>query len=218
MKIAILFRGPVRPQPSSVIDRYREFMSQFQGAQGVEIHTYLATWRNWKHYKASELLSMDLFDNVIMQTAPTEEHRLRCTGLTHLHNGASIEPVFNMYYQSKTALDIIVRADTYSYIVHTRTDLRMIMGRFINEWFDPNHYVAPHIHTVPNSWMCDQFGVATGEQMHKAWDYGDIQNLGEMIEKADIPERILEMMIEKAGIKVKAGNHDAWQLDPNRNA
>lgn len=216
MKIAILFRGPVRPQPVNVIDRYKEFMNQFQSTQGVEIHTYLATWRTWKQYKASELLSFDLFNNVIMQEAPTDAHRRRCTSLTHLPKGASIEPVFNMYYQSKTALDLIVKADTYNYIVHTRTDLRMIMGHHINDWFDPNFYVAPHVH--PHPWMCDQFGVATGEQMHKAWDYGDIANLKTLIESSDIPERILEKMIDAAGIKVRTAQHLAWQLDPNRNS
>lgn len=216
MKIAILFRGPVRPQPASVVDRYREFMSQFQGVQGVEIHTYLATWRTWKQHRAADLISLDLFDNVIMQEAPTAMHHRRCTSLTKLAKGADIEPVFNMYYQSKTALDLIVRSDNYNYIVHTRTDLRMIMGQHINDWFDPDFYVAPHVH--PNPWMCDQFGVATGENMHKAWDYGEISDLGKLIESADIPERVLEMMMDRAGIKVKTAPHIAWQLDPMRNA
>lgn len=216
MKIAILFRGPVRPQPASVVDRFKEFMSQFNGAQGVEIHTYLATWRRWKQHKASDLISLDLFDNVIMQEAPTAEHHRRCTPISKLPKGADVEPVFNMYYQSKTALDLIVRSDNYSYIVHTRTDMRMLMGQHINEWFDPDHYVAPHVH--PNPWMCDQFGIATGETMHKAWDYGDISNLGKLIESADIPERILEMMMDRAGIKAKAAPYAAWQLDPMRNS
>ena len=215
MKIAILFRGPIRPNPASVLARVQEFMSQFSGAQ-VEIHTYLATWRYWKGYKASDLINLDLFDNVIMQTAPTEEHHRRCTALTHMKNGTRVEPVFNMYYQSKTALDIIVRNDNYSYIVHNRTDLQMILGEHINDWFDPNFYTAPHVHPVHI--MCDQFGIATGENMHKAWDYGDIPNLGRMIENADIPERILENMIDAAGIKVRAPKHHIWQLDPSRNA
>lgn len=214
MKIAVLFRGPVRPQISSVIDRVKEFMTQFNGAQ-VEIHTYLATWRSWKQNRAAELMAMDLFDNVIMQTMPTVEHHRRCTSLVKLPNGADIEPVYNMYYQCKTALDLIVNADTYSYIVHTRTDLQMIMGQHINDWFDPNYYVAPHIH--PDSWMCDQFGVATGETMHKAWDYGDIANLGRLIEQADKPEAVLQTMIDNAGIKVRTAQYLAWTLDPMRN-
>lgn len=214
MKIAILFRGPVRPMPANVIERYNEFMAHFRGLD-IEISTYLATWRSWKNYKASELMSLDLFDNVIMQTAPTEAHRLRCTKLTKLPNGADIEPVFNMYYQSKTALDLIVQADTYNYIVHTRTDMKMIMSDDLNQWFDPNFYVAPHVH--PNPWMCDQYGVAPGAIMHNAWNYGDISNLGKLIESADKPEAVLQTMIDQKGIQIRTAPYKLWQLDPLRN-
>jgi hypothetical protein len=214
MKIAILFRGPIRPTSASVIERYHNFMSQFRGLD-IEIHTYLTTWRTWKNYKASEVMSLDLFDNVIMQTEPTDAHRLRCTKLTNLPNGADILPVFNMYYQSKTALDLIVKADTYNYIVHTRTDMKMIMCDDLNQWFDPNFYTTCHV--KPNPWTCDQYGVAPGEMMHRAWDYGDISNLGRMIEAADKPETILEMMLEAANIPAKVAPYKLWQLDPNRN-
>jgi hypothetical protein len=163
-------------------------------------------------------MALDLFDNVIMQTEPTDEHRRRCTPLTHLPNGANIRPVFNMYYQSKTALDLIVKADTYNYIVHSRTDIQMIMGKHINQWFDPNCYVAPHTHNDLNSWMCDQFGVATGEMMHKAWDYGDISNLKKLIESADKPEAILQSMVVSAGINARSAPFEAWNLDPMRNS
>jgi len=215
VKIAVLFRGPVRPNPSRVVDRVKEFMSHFAGAQNVEIHTYLATWRTWKQYNAAELLALDMFDNVIMQTAPTAEHWGRCTSLTKLPNGADIEPVFKMYYQSKTALDLITKADTYSYIVHTRTDLQMILGEHINQWFDPTFYVAPHVH--PNPFMNDQFGIAPAHIMHKAWDYWDMSNFKRLIESADKPEAILQNMIDEAGIKVRTAPYIAWNLDPMRN-
>ena len=216
MKIAVLFRGPVRPNPDKVVERYNEFMTHFDNlVPQIEVHTYLATWRTWKSHNASELLALNLFDNVLMQTAPTEAHRLRCTKLTRLPNGAHIEPVFNMYYQSKTALDLIVNADTYNFIVHTRTDLQMVMCPDLSQWFDPNYYVT--IHAKPNPWTCDQFGIATGEMMHKAWDYGDIGNLGKLIEAADKPEAILEMMIEAANIPVRTAPYQVWNLDPTRN-
>jgi hypothetical protein len=215
MKIAVLFRGPIRPNLQSVLARCGEFMQQFSGAQNVEFHTYLATWRYWRQQKASDLINLDLFDNVIMQEAPTESHRLRCTKLTKLPNGADIEPVYNMYYQSKTALDLIVRSDTYSYIIHNRTDLQMLFGEHINSWFDPNYYVAPHVH--PNPWMCDQFGIAPGAMMHKAWDYGELDNLGRLIEAADKPETVLQTMIDSAGIPVRTAQYTSWMLDPARN-
>lgn len=228
VKIAVLFRGPVRPDVVSVTYRVREFMSQFQGAQNAEFTTYLATWRAWRQQRALDLIAHDLFDNVIMQAEPTDSQIERATRLKKLPNGADIRPVFNMYYQSKTALDLIRGADDYDFIVHSRTDMIMQMGEHIPQWFDPVAYTAPHVpgvaaphapHIKPEDlWMCDQFGVAPASMMHKAWDYGTIDQLGRMIDAADIPERVLQMMITAHGIPVKAPPHAMWELDPRRNS
>ena len=157
-----------------------------------------------------------------MQTPPTEAHWARCTPIKKLPNGADIEPVFKMYYQSKTALDLIVNADTYNYIIHTRTDIQMILNQHIGQWFDSDHYVAPHVHAAPfttqlTPFMNDQFGIAPGELMHKAWNYGEITNLGRLISLADKPEAVLQRMIDEAGVKVKTAPYHLWNLDPLRN-
>lgn len=228
VKIAVLFRGPVRPDVISVTYRVREFMAQFHGAQNAELTTYLATWRNWRQQRALDLVAQDLFDNILVQTEPTDQQIERCTRLKKLPNGADIRPVFNMYYQSKTALDLIHAADDYDFIVHTRTDMIMQMGEHITEWFDPNAYAAPHVpgvaaphapHIRPEDlWMCDQYGVAPARMMHGAWDYVDLGQLGRMIEAADIPERVLQMMMQTRGIPAKAPPNQLWELDPRRNA
>ena len=213
MKIAVLFRGPLRPNPASVRDKVNDFMQLFAGSN-AEVHTYLATWRNWHHHKASDLINLDMFDNVLMQTEPTLEQIKRCTKIDHLQNGSHISTVFNMYYQSKTALDLIVNTDDYDYIVHTRTDLYMSLAQ-PEQWFDPVYYVAPHVH--PNPWMCDQFGIATAANMHRAWDYGTLEQLGRRIEAAAIPESVLQTMIDEAHIPVRTAPYHYWQLDPLRN-
>lgn len=228
VKIAVLFRGPVRPDVASVTYRVREFMSQFQGAQNAEFTTYLATWRTWKQQRALDLLAHDLFDNIVVQTEPTDAQIERATRIKKLPNGADIRPVFNMYYQSKTALDLIHAADDYDFIVHSRTDMIMQMGEHITEWFDQNAYTAPHVpgvaaphapHIAPEDlWMCDQFGIAPAKMMHDAWNYMDVKQLGAMIEAADIPERVLQMMITTHKIPVKAPPRMLWELDPRRNA
>ena len=228
LRIAVLFRGPVRPDIGSVAARCGEFIGQFGNVQNADVTTYLATWRSWKGQRASDLVSMDLFDNVIMQTEPTDSQIERATRLKKLPNGADVRPVFNMYYQSKTALDVIHAADDYDFIVHSRTDMVMQMGEHMPEWFDGGAYTAPHVpgvfaphapHIKPEDlWMCDQFGIAPAGMMHAAWDYGSIDRLGAMIEAADIPERVLQSMIAARGIPVKAPRSVAWQLDPRRNA
>ena len=227
-KIAVLFRGPVRPTVASTAQRVREFMAQFEGVQNADVTTYLATWRSWKDQRATELLSQDLFDNVIMQTEPTEEQIARATALETLPNGADIRPVFNMYYQSKTALDLIYMADSYDWIVHTRTDLVMQLGPHIPQWFDQGAYTAPHVpgvmaphapHIAPEDlWICDQFGIAPADMMHAAWNYGSIRDLGQRIEAADKPEAVLQTVMTERNIPWRAPPYVAWQLDPQRNS
>lgn len=211
MKIAILFRGPVRPNPASVEQKVRYFMQQFNGAQ-AEIHTYLACYRNWHHHKATDIIGRDLFDNVIMLTEPGQAQIRQCTDLDMIKNGMPIHSPYKMYTLSKIALDVIMESDRYDYIVHTRTDLWMQMNP-IQEWFT-DEYVAPHITGDP--WMCDQFGVAPAEIMHKAWDYGTKENLNKLFHAAAIPETVLEMIMAPHGIKLKKGPYSHWQLDPMR--
>jgi hypothetical protein len=227
VKIAVLFRGPVRPGVGDVVQRCSEFMQQFQSVTNATVCTYLATWRNWKQQRASDLMAMDLFDNVIMQTEPTDEQIQRATTIKNLPNGAEIRPVFNMYYQSKTAMELIQQADDYDFIVHSRTDIVMQFGQFLPDWFSSTAYSAPHVHGVlaphaphvpaEEQWMCDQFGIARADMMRAAWDYGTIQDLGRRIEAADIPERVLQTMIDERNIPVLAPKYVAWQLDPRRN-
>jgi len=226
-KIAILFRGPVRPNVTNVSARIKHFLTQFTGVQNAEITTYLATWKTWGVHHARDLIHQDLVDNVIMQTEPTDAQIRRATAVTTLPNGASIKPVFNMYYQSKTALDLIHAADDYDWIVHTRTDIVMDLGPHIPLWFDQEAYTAPHVPGVfaphapqtpaSEQWMCDQFGIAPASWMHRAWDYGSIRELGRRIEAAVMPEAVLQTMIQEAHIPVKAPPYIQWQLDPRRN-
>lgn len=222
MKIAVLFRGPVRPNNQSVLDRVHEFLSQFNG-QPVEIHTYLATWRYWKEEKSTDLINVNVFDNVIMQTEPTDERISKFVSVPVLKNTVSVGPPFKMYYQSKTAIDLICNNDDYDFIVHTRTDLQMIIYPYFNEWFDPLHYVALHTHPEPftteyTPWLNDQFGIAPAALMKKAWDYGTLENLGKLLDQADIPERVLQTIVDTNGVPVKSAPHSVWNLDPERNS
>ena len=214
MKIAVLFRGPLRPNIESVLEKVNYFMMHFNGSN-AEVHTYLATWRYYNSQKASDLIGLDMFDNVIMQTQPTDEQAQARTGMSYMKNGTAIGNVYRMYYQSKTALDLINSHDYYDYIIHTRTDLYMALDQ-PELWFNPTYYAAPHVH--PQPWMCDQFGIANAEMMHRAWDYGTQDNLNRMLQNASIPENVLQTMMDEAGITAKAAPYRLWQLDDNRNS
>jgi hypothetical protein len=220
MKIAVLFRGPLRPNSESVVARVNEFLWQFN-KRGIRLDTYLSTWRDYRGQKAADLIGMDLFDNVIMQTPPSDERIRKFVKVKQLENTADITYPFYMYYQSKTAIDLIHNADDYDYIIHTRTDMRMIIDSYINEWFIPDTYVAIHTHRKPfttesDAWMNDQFGIAPAHIMQQAWDYGTLENLGRMFDNADIPDRILQRLIDSKGIKFKSAQYNEWILDPQR--
>ena len=228
IKVAVLFRGPVRPDLQSVWMRVTEFMQQLSTVSNIEVTTYLATWRRWKDVDASKLIGMDLFDNVLMQTQPSDAQIARATAIKAVPSGQIIRAVYNMYYQVKTALDIIHSADDYHYIINTRTDMVMQLGEHLPQWFDQHAYTAPHVHGVyaahtphiqaSEQFMCDQFGIAPAAMMHAAWDWGSIAELGRRIEAVQLPEQVLQNMITERGIPVKAVPYRAWQLDPQRNS
>jgi hypothetical protein len=228
VKIAVLFRGPIRPSVASTAARVSDFMQQFRGLQNATVSTWLTTWRTWRDQRAADLLAQDLFDHVIMQTEPTDAQIQRATQITQLPNGADIRPVFNQYHQSKLALDLICQTDDFDYIVHTRTDLQMQLGPYIGQWFDPQAYAAPHVPGVAaphaphiqarDMWICDQFGVAPAAMMHAAWNHGSISELGQRIAAADKPEAVLQHMMAQRSIPVKAPPWVVWQLDPARNS
>lgn len=220
MKIAVLFRGPLRPNHNSVVSRVNEFLWQFN-KRGIRLHTYLATWKDYRGQPAGPLLSQNIFDNIIMQTPPSDERIRQFVRVPQLKNTAEITYPFYMYYQSKTALDLIHSADDYDYIIHTRTDMRMIIDTHFDQWFTPDTYVAIHTHREPfttdkDAWMNDQFGIAPASIMQQAWDYGTLENLGRMFDDADIPDRILQRMIDSKNIKFKSAQYDKWTLDPGR--
>lgn len=227
LKIAVLFRGPVRPTIPSVLARCDEFMSQFRQVENAEFTTYLATWRTWKDIKAADLVAMDRFDNVLMQTQMSDTQIADFTKVQRLPGGHTIRSVWNQYHQCKVALDWVADSDRYDFIVHSRTDIIMQFGPHLAQWFDPNAYVAPHVTGVfaPHAphipadqmFLCDQFGVAPAEMMRAAWNYGTMERLGEMIDRADIQERIVEWLAADAQLPLKAAPWAAWTLDPQRN-
>jgi len=66
MKIALLFRGPIRPNPNKVKELTLESMEDVRSS-GHEVHTYLATWMTHEEHHASDLVNNKIYDNIIVQ-------------------------------------------------------------------------------------------------------------------------------------------------------
>lgn len=209
-KIAILFRGPLRPSPYTVAVHTSLLINELK-SYGYDVTSYLVTWPEYEDYNALELMNMRLYDNVLMQQVPTkqlERHvKRKSYGIYPISN------VFNMYYQSKIAIDLIIASDTYDYIIHSRTDLRVKFGKHMQDWFDPKCYVSPKPNTP---WICDWIGVATPDIMQKAWNYVSHSQLGRLVDNSEVPEQILTSIMENYNITVKTTEVEEIWLDPDR--
>jgi len=213
IKIALLFRGPMRPTPYATAIHTSLLRNELR-LQGFNVTTYLATWMTYKNYDANDLMSMGLYDNIIVLQPPSPAQVKRCTSRKS-YGIYPISNVFGMYYQSKTALDIITSADDYDYVIHSRTDMRVKFGTHIHNWLDPVNYVSPP-QTTP--WICDWIGVANPITMKKAWDYKTFDNLGGLIDTTEVPEHILESIMKINNIHNKTSELEDLWLDPDRNA
>ncbi len=211
MKIAILFRGPIRPSISSVIENRNLLLDQFD--KSFQITTFLATWNTWKNIESKDLLSQGLFDTVLSQPMPTTDRIKKYVTQSNLPNSTQTWRVFNMYYQSLTALKIIKDQDDYDFIIHTRPDCKTIFDNDMLDWFDCNSYVTES-HT--NWWKKDWISVAPPNIMYDAWNYLDLENLGKMIDTATIPEQIIDWNIKNNNVKTKTLTLKCCQLDPGR--
>jgi len=108
---------------------------------------------------------------------------------------------------------VITGAADYDYIIHSRTDMNMLFGDKLEQWFDKEHYVSPH-NNPP--WICDWIGVATPENMLKSWDYGTLENLGKLIDETNVPEHIVTNIIDTAGVKRRIGHAHKCYIEPHQ--
>lgn len=141
MKIAVIFRGPLRPTPNKVFEQSKRLLDQLKDA-GHEVHSYMFTWTKFNEFSISDL-DLELYDNVCAQREPTEDHIRKYITRTHwegLH--ATVPNTYKMYYQIKTAIELIIGADDYDRIVHSRTDIFVDFGEFLDDWLQPFAFVT----------------------------------------------------------------------------
>lgn len=221
MKIAILFRGLIRPNHQQAAELVREQLEQFR-ALGHEIHAYLATWSDQPGAEATRFLddNRDLFTNSIILSQPSPERCRQVVDRDHFrqgyHHRSGVYPaknVINAYFQSRTALELITSCDSYDYIVNTRMDLKIQFGDHLPTWFDPDHYVSPR---TPVDWINDWIGVAPAEIMRRSWDYGTLEGLGRYMDRSQIPEHVLMQIQSDQGVKVRQGEFVVNSLMANR--
>jgi len=210
LRIAVLFRGPIRSSAQCVANNVNNTMQELR--QQHNIDSYLATWGSSNNTELKALLQLAVFDNLIVQTPPTDQQIARYVKKTTF-GVYPVRNIYRAYYQIKTALDVICDAAEYDYILHSRTDLWIKFGNHLNSWFDPSKYSTP---SVGPSWINDWAGMATPDTMQRSWDYGTLSHLGSMIDAHSIPEYILQQIMSENRIDYVRRETSSIYLDPHR--
>lgn len=197
-KIAILFRGPIRPTYHTAINNIKLLMNCLTG---YETTTYLWAWDSEESRKVS-------CDINVFEPEPNEKFIYNCVK----HNMGNS---FKQYWVMKRAIEFINNREEYDYIVQSRTDTKIVFDNLDN-WFDKECYVTSYFRGHQASYVNDQIGIATPEIMHKAWDYINFDILDEFTKNSQQPEDVLDQMIVMNGVKLKIGKLKVWELNENR--
>jgi len=202
MKLAVLFRGPVRPS-ADIVNNNITFLTD--SLSGHDITTYLWTWDTAEARKVR-------CDVNVYEEEPSSHFISKCVK----HN---IGNSFKQHWVMKRAIEFINGHDNHDFIVQARTDAKVIFDQGeLPSWFDKDHYVTLHFYGIAPSYVNDQIGVATPEIMYKAWDYKDFGTLAAFTSNAKQVEDILDQTIAMNKVKLKAGKLTTHQLAENRHA
>ena len=181
-------------------------------ANNYTVHAYLATWGTTHDPKINVLLAAIKFENVILQTAPALEQIQRFVKKPAM-GCYPISNLYRMYYQTKTALDVITSAYNYDYIIHSRTDVKVTFGEHISNWLVKGQYTSP-----PSGapWLCDWVGVAESKIMKDAWDYGTLERLGKLLDEKHVPEHVFIDLMSAHNIQHRTAPVAGIFLNPHR--
>lgn len=218
MRFEILLRGPVRPDAQSGLTRAAALASEVR-AHGHEAAIWFAMWSTPDRPVLSTIVNSPIVDHCLFIRPPSAETILEhCNGLEYLDGGRSTRNTFYQYYLAKVAIDAIYSSSMADYIVHTRPDLNIRLGRHFENWVRPGRYCTLHKKTTEGSFINDQFAVADAATMRKAWKWDSPAELGARIQNARIPEDVLDQMVAHAELSVETPPFEIWELDPARNA
>jgi len=186
-------------------------------AAGIEARVFLATW-NQPFNGIDEIVFRDRFTDVLMVTPPTEDEVVEMLGQTTLADTRfGVRNTFYQYFLARMALNAVNLTGDYDFIVHTRSDLNIALGPFLEDWLSrPDLYTTIHCREGDQAFVNDQFSIAGPQVMLNAWSYRSLEDLRELFSTAVIPEDILQSMLTRSGIEARQVQITQWELDPVR--
>jgi hypothetical protein len=216
MRVAIFVRGPFRPDIESGLARAKALKDEVR-ANGGEPSLFFATWTTEDRAPLETLLAQSEVDHALVIGAPPERMVYEICGRERTPGGNPVRNFFYQYYLSKIGLRVVESMGRFDFIMHTRPDLDIRLGAYYPHWFEAGRYVTLHDKTEqPGTFTNDQFSVATTKDMLAAWDYGTLDDLGELIRNSEVGEDPLDQIIVKSGVRVRTAPTERVLLDPRR--
>lgn len=205
-KVAIIVRGPIRPDIDTVIKNIRLLKKSFLE---FEVDVYLMAWNS---IETSDFIIAKEVDNIILIKEPTTEF-ISEKLTTRTKQNSLFDRNYKAFWSVRTAIRII--RDTqinYDWIVLTRTDLEISI-RNANKWMNDSLYTMPK---QENYVINDQFGIAKPEVMYKAWDYIDLPTLNQLYGQSFNPEECLKKIMELNGVLIQKQKASHYELNLKR--
>lgn len=215
MKLAVLFRGPIRPTYEACKENIDTFLNELRD-NGNDVTTFCVTWNkvNLDSTPISDIKKMiDEMDHAIACPEPHPDFYLPMVPANSrrtLHINA-----YKVFWQGKIGTQYIKDTNIpFDYVIVTRFDVQIKLGETHDAWFTPDHYVMQEKYFRENG--NDQFGIGTVENCVKAWKYGAVESLREFYTNADTVEHCLFRIAEANGVKTRPQNSEFYELDPRR--
>jgi len=213
MKIAFLFRGPIRPSHLACLENIRMMLSNFQGYNNITTHLW-----TWDSLEAKRLLKVFQFNSSCLYPEPTiteVENNLKKMNVSQrILEKRWATNSYKQYFSMREAIKFV--GTDADFIVQTRSDAAIKLAE-ISKWLDSTNYVTSHTKASSGRFTNDQMGVAPPCLMAKAWEYNNIETLGKFFNNSSGPsEEVLDQIMEMNKVPSKIAPIEYWKLNPNR--
>jgi len=209
--IAILFRGPIRPNAINVARNIKSLKDSFKD---YSIETFLVTWDSPNLRKLQKL---KLIDNYLILKMPDDSYidsvmtaRAKSEAYSIMSN---YKTAFKQFWSQLMGLKMVISYNKFDYIVSTRTDLKVIIDS-PQDWLKENLYLMPIQECHYN--FNDQFGIADPKTMLGAWNYQTLENLVYLYNGCENPENCLANIMKSNNISYSYLSAKEYELDRNR--
>lgn len=205
MKLALLFRGPMRLQPhihaAILLQSYSTILRLFS----CDVEPFLLTYPG---AAASEVEDALGFAKITKIREPDEKH-IDSLGEPGLHiplaNGGSRINAYKQYYSMNNWVKDF-RENTFgcSHVFYARTDVAVDIPSAAC-WLNEDGYTTAHSRGVDGApWTCDYVGAAPTDIFCDAWKFDSERHLLSAILNANRGEDPLDMILTQKGIKLYA--------------